>query len=60
MDWWWTWILLGLVLLLTELVTPRGFYFIFFGSGAVVVGVLAGLKLAGPISFQVILFLIFH
>ena len=59
MDWWWIWILLGLVLLLTELVTPGGFYFIFFGTGAVVVGVLAGLQIAGPIWFQVILFLIF-
>jgi membrane protein implicated in regulation of membrane protease activity len=59
MDWWWIWILLGLVLLLTELVTPGGFYFIFFGTGAIAVGVLAGLKFAGPVWFQVILFLIF-
>lgn len=50
------WILLGLVLLLGEIVTPGGFYIIFFGVGAVVVGVLAGFNVAGPLWFQVILF----
>ena len=53
---WWIWILLGLVLLLAELVTPGGFYFIFFGSGAVVVGVLAGLGAGGPVWLQILLF----
>lgn len=53
---WWTWILLGLLLLLAELVTPGGFYIIFFGVGAVVVGVLSGFNAAGPLWFQVILF----
>jgi membrane protein implicated in regulation of membrane protease activity len=53
---WWIWILLGLFLLLAELVTPGGFYIIFFGVGAVVVGVLAGFNVAGPLWFQVILF----
>ena len=53
---WWLWILLGLALLLAEVVTPGGFYIIFFGVGAVVVGVLAGLKAAGPLWFQFLLF----
>jgi membrane protein implicated in regulation of membrane protease activity len=53
---WWTWILLGLVLLLAEVITPGGFYIIFFGVGAIVVGVLAGMNAAGPIWFQFILF----
>jgi membrane protein implicated in regulation of membrane protease activity len=53
---WWIWILLGLLLLLAELLTPGGFYIIFFGVGAVVVGVLAGFNVAGPLWFQVILF----
>jgi len=53
---WWIWILLGLVLLLAEVVTPGGFYIIFFGVGAVIVGVLAGFDAAGPLWFQVILF----
>jgi hypothetical protein len=53
---WWIWTLFGLLLLLTELVTPGGFYFIFFGIGAVVVGVLAGFGAAGPVWFQFVLF----
>jgi len=53
---WWVWILLGLFLLLGELVTPGGFYIIFFGIGAVVVGVLSGFNAAGPLWFQFILF----
>lgn len=53
---WWSWIVLGLALLLGELITPGGFYIIFFGIGALVVGALAGFDLAGPAWFQVILF----
>jgi len=40
MDWW-IWIVLGFALLLLEMATPGGFYFIFFGSSALVVGILA-------------------
>lgn len=53
---WWIWILIGLLLALAEIATPGGFYFIFFGVGAVVVGVLAGFDTAGPLWFQIILF----
>ena len=53
---WWIWILLGLFLLLAELLTPGGFYIIFFGVGAVIVGILAGFNFAGPLWFQCILF----
>jgi inner membrane protein len=53
---WWIWILLGLLLFLAELVTSGGFNFMFFGIGAVVVGVLAGFGAAGPLWFQFILF----
>jgi membrane protein implicated in regulation of membrane protease activity len=53
---WWIWLLAGLLLLLAELVTPGGFYIFFFGIGALIVGVLAGLNLAGPPWLQVILF----
>jgi len=56
---WWIWILLGLALLLGEVVTPGGFYIIFFGVGAVTVGILAGFDIAGPVWFQVILFSVF-
>lgn len=37
---WWLWVLLGLALLAGELLTPGGFYILFFGVGAIVVGVL--------------------
>ena len=40
----WMWIALGLVLAAIELATPGGFFIIFFGVGAVVVGLL---RLAG-------------
>ena len=53
---WWIWILLGLLLLFGEIVTPGGFYIIFFGIGAITVGILAGFDLAGPLWFQFILF----
>ena len=55
MDWW-IWLLVGLLLLLAELVTPGGFYIIFFGVGALIVGILAGFEAAGPRWFQYILF----
>jgi len=40
---WWIWILGGLALLALELLTPGGFFIIFFGIGALVVGLLTGL-----------------
>ena len=55
---WWIWIVLGLALLIGELITPGGFYILFFGIGAVFVDVLAGFDFAGPAWFQVILFLL--
>jgi len=55
MDWW-IWILLGLLLCLAELTTPGGFYILFFGVGAVIVGILVGFRAAGPAWFQFILF----
>jgi inner membrane protein len=44
---WWLWVALGLVLGAIELATPGGFFVIFFGVGAVIVGLaeLAGLGL---------------
>jgi inner membrane protein len=35
---WWLWVLLGLVLMVGEVLTPGGFYIVFFGCGAVVTG----------------------
>ena len=53
---WWQWLVLGLLLMLGELVTPGGFYIIFFGIGAILVGLLAGVDLAGPSWMQLLLF----
>ncbi len=37
---WWMWVLLGLLLMVGEVLTPGGFYILFFGLGAVLVGIL--------------------
>jgi inner membrane protein len=37
---WWMWAVLGLALLVLEMATPGGFYFIFFGASAFLVGAL--------------------
>ena len=41
MTWWW-WTVVGLVLLAVELVTPGGFFALFFGISALLVGALEG------------------
>jgi membrane protein implicated in regulation of membrane protease activity len=38
---WWMWVLLGVVLLAVEIVTPGGLFALFFGLSAVLVGGLA-------------------
>jgi hypothetical protein len=53
---WWLWLLLGLVLLGVEMLTPGGFYFLFFGVAALIVGCLAGLGVAGPVWAQLVVF----
>ena len=53
---WWYWMLLGLVLLGIEMVTPGGFYILFFGLAALIVGSLAGLGIAQTDWFQWLLF----
>jgi membrane protein implicated in regulation of membrane protease activity len=44
---WWMWALLGLGLAACEMLTPGGFYFLFFGLGAVVT---SGLVFAGVLA----------
>jgi membrane protein implicated in regulation of membrane protease activity len=39
MDWW-MWFVLGFALLMLEMATPGGFYFIFFSASAFLVGIL--------------------
>ncbi len=53
---WWGWIVVGAALLGAETLVDTQFYLVFFGIAALVVGVLAGLGLAGPVWLQWTLF----
>ena len=53
---WWYWMLIGLVLLGAEMVTPGGFYILFFGLAALAVGTLAGVGLVQAEWLQWLLF----
>jgi len=41
---WWLWIVFGLILLGAEVLTPGGFYILFFGLSALIVGAMGGLQ----------------
>jgi hypothetical protein len=58
MDWW-VWAALGLLLAIGEVLTPGGFFVIFFGLAALVVGLLAFVGLADALWFQIFLFSVF-
>lgn len=53
---WWAWIIAAFLLLLLELATPGGFYFLFFGIGAGTVGLADLLGLPGPPWMEWLLF----
>jgi len=53
---WWHWLVLGLLLVVAEMTASGGFYIIFFGIGAIAVGLLASFDLAGPVWLQLLLF----
>lgn len=50
------WVLLGFALMLGEVVTPGGFFFLFFGVGGLAVGALVWAGLGGPAWVQWLLF----
>ena len=52
----WLWLILGLVLLVGEMLTPGGFFIIFFGIGALVVGVLGLAGVVMPLWLQGVAF----
>ena len=56
---WWHWLVLGLLLAVAEMATAGGFYIIFFGVGALLVGTLSAFGLAGPEWVQLLLFTVF-
>ena len=53
---WWHWLALGLILVALEIAASGGFYVIFFGIAAVVIGGLNLFGVAGPTWFQFLLF----
>jgi membrane protein implicated in regulation of membrane protease activity len=53
---WWIWVLVGIGLLAAELVTPGGFFAIFFGIAGLLVGVLVALGLVPNDAMQWLLF----
>lgn len=55
MDWW-LWLAGGLALVLAELATPSGFFIIFFGIGALTIGVLKALQLIDSLTIELLLF----
>ena len=53
---WWTWILLGFVLLAAETLSPGGFFVFFFGLSALAVGLLVWIGAADSELLQWLLF----
>jgi hypothetical protein len=56
---WWHWVVVGFILAALEMLTPGGFFIMFFGVGAFVVGMLALVGLGGPQWLQWLLFCFF-
>ena len=57
---WWVWLVLGLLLVAIEVFTPGGFFLLFFGIAALLVGGLAAtnLPLTASLPFQILVFLV--
>lgn len=53
---WWYWLFLGLVLAGAEMLAPGGFYLLFFGVAALIVGALAGLDVVQTLWLEWLLF----
>jgi membrane protein implicated in regulation of membrane protease activity len=53
---WWLWLVIGLALTALELLSPGGFYLIFFGLSALLIGTLQLLGVDSPMWVQWFLF----
>ena len=53
---WWHWLVVGLFLVVVELAAAGGFYVIFFGIAAILVGLLSSANAAGSVGAQLLLF----
>jgi inner membrane protein len=56
---WWLWAILGIALLGGEMLTPGGFFLLFFGFSGIIVAVLVGIGIGGPVWMQWLLFSLF-
>lgn len=53
---WWIWIVVGFLLVLAEMATPGGFFFLFFGAGAILTGLVGFLWTNAPGWFMWLIF----
>ena len=53
---WWLWLAGGLALVVAEIATPSGFFILFFGLGALTVGVLDVLDIVENLGVEILLF----
>lgn len=53
---WWYWLFMGLILAGAEVLAPSGFYLLFFGIAALIVGALAGLGVVEALWLEWLLF----
>lgn len=53
---WWHWLAVGLVLVLLEMAAPGGFFVIFFGLAAIVVGLLSFFGVSRELWLELLLF----
>jgi membrane protein implicated in regulation of membrane protease activity len=53
---WWHWLVLGLLLILIELAVSGGFFIIFFGLSALIIGLAAGTGTIEPLWLQLLFF----
>ncbi|HZM45070.1 MAG TPA: NfeD family protein, partial [Burkholderiales bacterium] len=53
---WWHWIVLGIVLMIAELAVPA-FFLVWFGVGALIVGIVLAAFPAAPLAWQVIVWI---
>lgn len=53
---WWYWLFMGLALAGIEMISPGGFYLLFFGIAALIVGALAGLGIVQTMWLEWLLF----
>ena len=53
---WWYWLFLGLVLAGAEMISPSGFYLLFFGIAALIVGALVGMDIVQVVWMEWLLF----